>query len=45
MWNSTTLEVAIGMALIFLLVSLLCTAVNEIIGIRPSEYTVDADRL
>ncbi|MDW5265928.1 MULTISPECIES: hypothetical protein [Acidobacteriaceae] len=32
MLNSTTLEVAIGMALVFLLVSLLCTAVNEIIA-------------
>ena len=32
MLNSTTLEVAIGMALIYLLLSLLCTAVNEAIA-------------
>jgi len=31
-FNSTTLEVAIGMALIFLLVSLFCTAINEAIA-------------
>ena len=30
MLNSTTLEVAIGMALVFLLLSLICTAINEI---------------
>ncbi|HEY1986366.1 MAG TPA: hypothetical protein VGG85_13195 [Terracidiphilus sp.] len=29
MFNSTTLEVAIGLALIYLIVSLFCTAVNE----------------
>lgn len=30
MLNSTTLEVAIGMALVFLLLSLICTAINEV---------------
>jgi hypothetical protein len=29
MLNSTTLEVAIGMALVYLLLSLFCTAINE----------------
>ena len=29
MFNSTTLEVAIGMAFIYLLLSLFCTAINE----------------
>jgi hypothetical protein len=32
MLNSTTLEVAIGMALIYLLLSLFCTAINEAIA-------------
>jgi hypothetical protein len=32
MLNSTTLEVAIGMALIYLLLSLLCTAINEAVA-------------
>jgi hypothetical protein len=32
MFNSTTLEVAIGMALIYLLLSLFCTAINEAIA-------------
>jgi len=32
MFNSTTLEVAIGMALVYLLLSLFCTAVNEAIA-------------
>jgi hypothetical protein len=32
MLNSTTLEVAIGMALIYLLLSLLCTGINEAIA-------------
>jgi hypothetical protein len=32
MLNSTTLEVAIGMALIYLVLSLLCTAINEAIA-------------
>lgn len=32
MFNSTTLEVAIGMALIYLLISLFCTAINEVIA-------------
>ena len=37
MFNSTTLEVAIGMALIYLLLSLFCTAINEgIAGILGS---------
>ena len=30
MLNSTTIEVAIGMALVFLLLSLICTAINEV---------------
>ena len=29
MFNSETLEVAIGMALLFLFVSLICTAIKE----------------
>ncbi|MEO6924895.1 MAG: hypothetical protein ABI142_13800, partial [Bryocella sp.] len=32
MLNSTTLEVAIGMAFIYLLLSLFCTAINETIA-------------
>ena len=32
MLNSTTLEVAIGMALVYLLLSLLCTAINEAVA-------------
>lgn len=32
MFNSTTLEVAIGLALIYLLLSLFCTAINEAIA-------------
>src|SRR5271156_5090841 len=37
MLNSTTLEVAIGMALVYLLLSLFCTAINEVIaGIQGS---------
>jgi hypothetical protein len=32
MLNSTTLEVAIGMALVYLLLSLFCTAINEVIA-------------
>jgi hypothetical protein len=32
MFNSTTLEVAIGMALVYLLLSLFCTAINEAIA-------------
>jgi hypothetical protein len=32
MLNSTTLEVAIGMAFIYLLLSLFCTAINEAIA-------------
>lgn len=32
MFNSTTLEVAVGMALIYLLLSLFCTAINEAIA-------------
>jgi hypothetical protein len=32
MFNSTTLEVAIGMALVYLLLSLFCTAINEAIS-------------
>jgi hypothetical protein len=32
MLNSTTLEVAIGMALVFLILSLFCTAINEAIA-------------
>ena len=37
MLNSTTLEVAIGMALVYLLLSLFCTAINEgIAAIRSS---------
>jgi hypothetical protein len=32
MLNSTTLEVAIGMALVYLLLSLFCTAINEVVA-------------
>ena len=32
MFNSTTLEVAVGMAFIYLLLSLFCTAINEAIA-------------
>ena len=49
MFNSTTLEVAIGMALVYLLLSLFCTAINEavagILGSRAKNLAEGIDSL
>lgn len=44
MFNTTILDVAIGMIFVYLLLSLLCTAANEIIELMLKKRAVDLER-
>jgi hypothetical protein len=44
MFNTTILEVAIGMIFIYLLLSLMCTAANEIIELLLKKRAIDLER-
>lgn len=44
MFNSTILDVAIGMIFIYLLLSLMCTAANEIIELLLKKRAIDLER-
>jgi hypothetical protein len=44
MFNTTILDVAIGMIFIYLLLSLMCTAANEIIELRLKKRAIDLER-
>ena len=44
MFNTTIIDVAIGMVFIYLLLSLLCTATNELIELLVKKRATDLER-
>ena len=44
MFNSTILDVAIGMIFIYLLLSLMCSAANEMIELMLKKRAIDLER-
>src|SRR6185436_5975038 len=44
MFNTTILDAAIGMVFIYLLLSLLCTAANELIELALKKRAIDLER-